>query len=83
MKYDENLILSLSRISVSYLWSTRLFYLSLLFCNRRDMIMEKSGFLLFIDMLLIMLIGLGLAYLLSKFIDFLAFICEYATAGVV
>ena len=45
--------------------------------------MEKSGFLLFIEMLLIMLIGLGLAYLLSKFIDFLAFICEYATAGVV
>ncbi len=45
--------------------------------------MEKSGFLLFIDMLLIMLIGLGLPYLLSIFIDFLAFICEYATAGVV
>jgi hypothetical protein len=36
-----------------------------------------------IELLLISLIGLGIGYLLTRFIDFLAFICEYVAAGVV
>ena len=77
MKYDENLILSLSRISVSYLWSTRLFYLSLLFSYRRDITMNYDEIVNTIVWAVMVLMLMYLGYL------FIEYIIYYATAGVV
>ena len=77
MKHDENLILSLSRISVSYLWSTRLFYLSLLFSYRRDITMNYDEIVNTIVWAVMVLMLMYLGYL------FIEYIIYYATAGVV
>ena len=77
MKYDENLILSLSCVSVSYLWSTRLFYLSLLFNYRRDITMNYDEIVNTILWVVMVLMVMYLGYL------FMEYIIYYATAGVV